>query len=417
MTAAARPTPDQHAAATPAKTAAAAAPQTARNALAQDVLALHAHIGNRAMARLLRPEVRKTPGRVLQRQNVTRAPADLLDDPTKAAGLPLAKGTEVEVVAMDLLGLHGPNSGNDQWIQVKALAGPHKDKSGWVKRGSVELAAMPLAEAKALFDTLKKATFTSAGKAFPVPYFYPIDGCYARAHVMAELLTAAGYRSEKVFAEAKTGHVLEVPTPYAADTPAGKPTTVQWGYHVAPLITLATGEKYVMDPSIFDEPKPLQEWLSTMGPKQVTAGGTVPTGGGFKVRALADLANEFAAKTLPNEDRVYTTPRTQYFPVSSGGHVPGREGDVEFAKAGAAAFGSERLAQYAALATVHQLAAEVRKILNGPPAQVVPALKLLFNKAPGPLAKDFAKAFPKLIEDVEKAVGVAEAIILRISWM
>ena len=87
-----------------------------------------------------------------------------------------------------------------------------------------------------------------------IPFSYPQDGCYARAHEMSRLLAKQGIITTKVFIEGD----LRVDT---KNSPSGY---VEWWYHVAPIVKVQDGSKeelYVFDPSIFDRPVPLREWV------------------------------------------------------------------------------------------------------------------------------------------------------------
>ena len=98
-----------------------------------------------------------------------------------------------------------------------------------------------------------------------IPFQYVIDGCYARAHKMRQIITTKyRYCCEKVFSFANHGNdTLAV----KADKWGG--CCVYWWYHVAPLVrvrvrigrfrvTLAM----VIDPGMFDKPVLLSTWLS-----------------------------------------------------------------------------------------------------------------------------------------------------------
>jgi hypothetical protein len=98
-----------------------------------------------------------------------------------------------------------------------------------------------------------------------IPFQYVIDGCYARAHKMRQIVTTKyRYCCEKVFSFANRGNdTLAV----KADKWGG--CCVYWWYHVAPLvrvrvkigrfsITLAM----VIDPGMFDKPVLLSTWLA-----------------------------------------------------------------------------------------------------------------------------------------------------------
>lgn len=88
-----------------------------------------------------------------------------------------------------------------------------------------------------------------------IPFQYVVDGCYARAHKMRQIMeNEFGYSCEKVFSyEGATGYL-------AVD--AGD-CCVYWWYHVAPLVTVREDhqiKKYVMDPSMFDGPVSIETW-------------------------------------------------------------------------------------------------------------------------------------------------------------
>ena len=68
-------------------------------------------------------------------------------------------------------------------------------------RAQPEITEVTEAQAAQLFQQLAQLTFwTNVDTQAPVPFHYPPDGCYARAHLMAERLTELGYASDKVFA-------------------------------------------------------------------------------------------------------------------------------------------------------------------------------------------------------------------------
>jgi hypothetical protein len=100
--------------------------------------------------------------------------------------------------------------------------------------------------AQLLFDELK---------ALPdIPFDYPEDGCFARAHAMVKHLDQQGIHMAKVFLHGD----LRVET---HKSPKGY---VEWRYHVAPMMMVRNGNKkslYVFDPAIFDRPVTLEEWI------------------------------------------------------------------------------------------------------------------------------------------------------------
>jgi hypothetical protein len=87
---------------------------------------------------------------------------------------------------------------------------------------------------------------------------FPVDGCYARTHLMVQRLLGLGLAPSKMWAfAASVADLLWAETPHH---PRGR---VQWGYHVAPVL-LARGpdgaaREMVFDPLLFDHPVPLEE--------------------------------------------------------------------------------------------------------------------------------------------------------------
>jgi hypothetical protein len=94
-----------------------------------------------------------------------------------------------------------------------------------------------------LFNQIKNQSCGTSTASSPcITFRYPVDGCYARAHKMRQILLNAGYDCEKQFVygnlRASTGTCC-----------------VSWGYHVAILVSFknASGvvEKRIIDPSLF----------------------------------------------------------------------------------------------------------------------------------------------------------------------
>lgn len=86
-----------------------------------------------------------------------------------------------------------------------------------------------------------------------IPFCYPEDGCYARAHEMTRLMEKKGIIAGKVFLEGD----LRVET---KNSPKG---FVEWWYHVAPLVAVRKGdetEMMVIDPSLAIKPVSLEAW-------------------------------------------------------------------------------------------------------------------------------------------------------------
>jgi hypothetical protein len=94
-----------------------------------------------------------------------------------------------------------------------------------------------------LFNQIKNQSCGTSTASSPcITFRYAVDGCYARAHKMRQILLNAGYDCEKQFVygnlKASTGTCC-----------------VSWGYHVAILVSFknASGvvEKRIIDPSLF----------------------------------------------------------------------------------------------------------------------------------------------------------------------
>jgi Glutaminase len=98
-----------------------------------------------------------------------------------------------------------------------------------------------------------------------IPFLYPRDGCWGRAHEMYRLMNAKGEPPWKGWIYGN----LVVSTrndPYCV---------VSWGWHVAPYLYVGHGDTYhayVIDPSLFSEPVPWESWVAAQGdPRAVTA--------------------------------------------------------------------------------------------------------------------------------------------------
>jgi hypothetical protein len=113
-------------------------------------------------------------------------------------------------------------------------------------------------EAKQWFDDFKHRE--------EIPWNYPNDCCYNRAHVMARELHAVGVDVGKVWNYAPSpniGDFLRVATP---NDPKGY---VEWGYHVAPTVPVTDPRgqihRMVIDPSIANTPITPDQWKALQG--------------------------------------------------------------------------------------------------------------------------------------------------------
>jgi uncharacterized Zn-binding protein involved in type VI secretion len=103
------------------------------------------------------------------------------------------------------------------------------------------------------------AIFSALASRSDIAFKYPVDGCYARAHLMVKQMQAMGLNPGKAwtFAGSRTD-------PLWVNTPNHPDGMVSWGYHVAPTLPV-TGKDgvtrpMVMDPSMFDHPVTPKEW-------------------------------------------------------------------------------------------------------------------------------------------------------------
>ena len=101
-----------------------------------------------------------------------------------------------------------------------------------------------------------------------IPFMYPDDGCWGRAHEMVRLMIAMGLKPKKVWIRASTGYWLHALT---RNNPA---CFVEWGWHVAPTLCVRTGwitsERMVIDPSLFTTPVSQATWKGVQGDPNAT---------------------------------------------------------------------------------------------------------------------------------------------------
>lgn len=97
-----------------------------------------------------------------------------------------------------------------------------------------------------------------------IPFMYPEDGCWARAHEMRRLMLDMGHASRKIWIHGS----LRTPT---RNSPACE---VRWGWHVAPTLCvrrwLLFARRLVIDPSLFDGPVTRAIWKSVQGHPDAT---------------------------------------------------------------------------------------------------------------------------------------------------
>lgn len=105
-----------------------------------------------------------------------------------------------------------------------------------------------------------------------IAFGYPIDGCYARAEMMAERMIQLGLDPSKAWTFAPKGGVLTAHSP--PDFPV-----VTWGYHVATTLDVQSAAgptPMVFDPSLFSQPVSMAAWKAAQG--TVGKAGILPLG-------------------------------------------------------------------------------------------------------------------------------------------
>jgi hypothetical protein len=101
-----------------------------------------------------------------------------------------------------------------------------------------------------------------------IPFMYPDDGCWGRAHEMCRLMGLQGLRPRKVWIQGSL-HVLTRNNPTC---------NVYWGWHVAPTLCVRTrrwrwwwqSQTMVIDPSLFTTPVTEAGWKGVQGDPMAT---------------------------------------------------------------------------------------------------------------------------------------------------
>jgi hypothetical protein len=129
---------------------------------------------------------------------------------------------------------------------------------------------VPLSKATQMFNMVSATTCDPLTVPAPcIPFLYPDDGCWARAHEMCRLMIAAGVSPRKVWIDGNL-HVNTKNNPYCY---------VDWGWHVAPTLCVRHPfwrvEDMVIDPSLFTIPVSEATWKSVQGDPNATLTPTV----------------------------------------------------------------------------------------------------------------------------------------------
>lgn len=128
------------------------------------------------------------------------------------------------------------------------------------------MATVSIARAQQLFALCNSHLCCPASASAPcIPFLYPDDGCFARAHEMCRLMIADGAQPAKVWiSKGLTVNSVNKPGPAVA---CGQ-CQVCWFWHVAPTLQVNTPngvQTWVVDPSLFTEAVPQTTWASIQG--------------------------------------------------------------------------------------------------------------------------------------------------------
>ncbi|AKJ32005.1 protein-glutamine glutaminase family protein [Caldimonas brevitalea] len=117
--------------------------------------------------------------------------------------------------------------------------------------------------AQEVFDRLAATTCNPLSVPPPcIPFLYPDDGCWGRAHEMCRLMLDIGLSPRKVWIEGNL----------RASTRNNPNCQVFWGWHVAPTLCVRRGgfwwfrtRRLVFDPALFTTPVTQETWKSAQG--------------------------------------------------------------------------------------------------------------------------------------------------------
>ncbi|MGE5344007.1 MAG: protein-glutamine glutaminase family protein [Candidatus Omnitrophota bacterium] len=158
-----------------------------------------------------------------------------------------------------------------------------------------------------LFNQMKtQSCIPCAMEASCIPFKYPYDGCWIRAHMMCYLMQAQGETPEKIWISGNL-HVLTANVPECE---------VYWGWHVAPTLLVKPNDgpavKMVIDPSLFNRPVTLEEWKTVQGDPGAdltsSAWDRYNYGGGTATQVQADNDMELYRLRLNEECSAYGPP-------------------------------------------------------------------------------------------------------------
>lgn len=118
-----------------------------------------------------------------------------------------------------------------------------------------------MARATQVFNAMSATSCAPLTVSAPcIPFLYPDDGCWARAHEMCRLIRNQGLTPKKVWIQGRL-YVSTKNNPLCG---------VWWGWHVAPTLCvrgpqLFQTQEMVIDPSLFNSPVTKATWKSLQG--------------------------------------------------------------------------------------------------------------------------------------------------------
>jgi hypothetical protein len=141
-------------------------------------------------------------------------------------------------------------------------SGPRRFSDGAGAAGvlspSAPIGTVSMQHLQELFKLVSGFSCLPASPSAPcIPFLYPDDGCYARAHQMCRLLIKAGEQPAKMFLYGNPTmivHTKNIPPPGCQ---------IAWFYHVAPVLQVGTAVSptvYVLDPSLLSAPGTDAQW-------------------------------------------------------------------------------------------------------------------------------------------------------------
>lgn len=120
--------------------------------------------------------------------------------------------------------------------------------------------------AQQVFDAMKATSCDPMTVPAPcIPFLYPDDGCWARAHEMCRLMIAMDLTPRKVWIQGGLN----------VSTKNNPNCGVLWGWHVAPTLCvrgpgLSQAQDMVIDPSLFAQPVSKATWKGVQGDPDAT---------------------------------------------------------------------------------------------------------------------------------------------------